>query len=543
MPSLSRRHVLAGGAAAAAASALTCTAAQAAPAQAAPTQASPTRGATVKVTGGVVRGTVDANGVKVFKGIPYAASTAGPNRWGAPQPVVPWTGVRSATEFGPIAVQNVATAPFGPWTWEYLDTFMSLENGLMGEDCLRVNVWTTATPNANRPVIVYIHGGANTSGSGGNEVYTGENIAQQGVVHVTINYRVGIFGFLAMKDAAGDEVTGNFAFLDMVAALRWVRDNIAAFGGDPGNVTVAGQSAGSSDIQTLIASPAAAGLFRRAVTMSSNSIDRAVTSLAQAQDRAGQAFGEFTLAQLRSMSAQQVQALTSRYNPSGAVIDGAVVTSSLTEAYAAGTANAVDLMIGNVDGDAGLFGLLRLPDDNSDAFDRVQTVTPAAYAQAVTEQFGAKFLELYPADPTATNVIETARALQADGLVAQAMRQAEVRASHYADRTTLVYEFSRDVPDTPERMAAFGPFHTGDVGYWFNYFSDTWHRPWTSTDRALGVAMSNRLVEFATTGKVSGWPALRGGESAREYLHLTDAARTAELSPAKAAAWARYWTP
>jgi para-nitrobenzyl esterase len=497
----------------------------------------------VRVTGGVVRGTTDADGVKTFKGIPYAASTAGGNRWRAPQPVEPWRDVLPATEFGPIAVQNVATEPFGPWTWEYLDTFMSLENGLMSEDCLRVNVWTTAHRSERRPVLVYIHGGANTSGSGGNEVYTGEHLARQGVVHVTLNYRVGIFGYLAHQDSTGAEVTGNFATMDLIAGLQWVQENIAAFGGDPSDVTIAGQSAGSTNVQTLIASPAAAGLFHRAVAMSASSIDRAVPTLEQAQAAAAEALGDLTLEQLRAMSAAEVQALTARYNPSSTVLDGQVVTSSLTEAYTAGTANPVDLMIGNVDGDAVLFDILRLPDDNDDGFDLVRSVTPEQYMQAVTEQLGDELLDLYPVDAAAENVIDTARALQVDGMIAQALRQAEVRAAHYGDRSTLIYQFSHVVPDTPERRAAYGAFHTGDVGYWLDHFSDAWERPWTSVDRALGEEMSGILVEFASTGSVTGWPRHESGADAPQYLHLTDAAATAALDPDRAAAWARHWTP
>jgi len=498
-----------------------------------------------KITGGVVRGSVDDHGVMTFKGIPYAASTAGENRWRAPQPVEKWPGIKDTTEYGPITVQNPlpAGAFFGPWTPEYLDTGMNLGNGLMSEDSLRLNVWTKANPNARKPVIVYIHGGANNSGSGGNEVYTGEKIAQKGVVYVTINYRVGIFGFLAYKDATGEEVTGNFAVMDMIAALKWVRENIRAFGGDPSNVTIAGQSAGGFNVQTLIASPAAAGLFEHAVIMSGNTIDQPVSTLAQAETRATTAFGQYTLAQLRAMTSAQVQALTTVYNPTSPVIDGKIVTKSITDAYLSGSANPVDLMVGNVDFDAGFFGPLRLPDDNSAPFDRVQSVSPAVYTAAVTQQLGANFLDLYPVDPAASNVIETARALQADGLVARAARQADVRESKYADHNTYLYEFSHIVPDTPERMTAYGPFHTGDVGYWLNYFSSTWNRPWSNVDYALGDKMSSFLVDFATDGTIEGWPAHDGSSNTVEYMHFTDDANVDSLAAAKAAAWKDYWTP
>jgi para-nitrobenzyl esterase len=493
-----------------------------------------------KVTGGVVRGTVDEDGVLTFKGIPYAASTAGENRWRAPQPVQKWTGIKETTQYGPITVQNPAFGAFGPWTPEYLDTNMTLENGLMSEDSLSLNVWTTANPNAGKPVVVYIHGGGNQSGSGGNEIYSGEEIAQKDVVYVSVNYRVGIFGFLAYKDATGEEVTGNFAIQDQIASLQWVRDNIRAFGGDPENVTIAGQSAGSSNVQTLVASPAAAGLFERAVVMSSNSINRSVSTLATAQARATTAFGQYTLAQLRAMTSAQVQALTATYNPTGPVIDGKIVTHSLADAYLSGSANPVDLLIGNVDGDG---GPLRLPDDNSEPFDRVGSVTPAAYTAAVTAQLGAQFLDLYPVDPTATNVIETARELNADGMVAGAARHAEVRESNYADENSYLYQFSHVVPDTAERMEAFGAFHTGDVGYWMNYFSGTWNRPWTDVDFNLGDAMSSYLVDFAADGTIEGWPAYDSSKSTVEYMHFTEAAAVATLDEAKAAAWADYWTP
>jgi para-nitrobenzyl esterase len=495
-----------------------------------------------KVTGGVVRGSVDEDGVQVFKGIPYAASTAGENRWRPPQPVK-WTGVKDTTAYGPIAVQNPAFGAFGPWTPEYLDTDMTLENGLMSEDSLSLNVWTTAKQNAGKPVIVYIHGGGNQSGSGGNEVYTGQEIAQKDVVYVSVNYRVGIFGFLAYKDATGAEVTGNFAIQDQIASLQWVRDNIRAFGGDPANVTIAGQSAGSGNVQTLIASPAAAGLFDRAVAMSSNAINRSPSTLAAAQTRATQAFGQYTIAQLRAMTSTQVQALTATYNPTGPVIDGQIVTHSLADAYLGGTANPVDLMIGNVDGDGGILGALRLPDDNSDPFDQVGSVTPEVYAAAVTAQLGAQFLDLYPVDPAATNVIETARQLNADGMVSLAARQAEVREANYADENSYVYQFSHIVPDTAARMEAYGAFHTGDVGYWTNYFSGTWNRPWTEVDDNLGDLMSSYLVDFAADGTVEGWPAYDPSKSVVEYMHFDDVSAVDTLDEAKAAAWREYWTP
>ncbi len=149
--------------------------------------------------------------------------------------------------------------PFACWSEEYVDAGFTLANGKIGEDCLSVNVWTCANVGDKRPVIVYIHGGANVSGSGCNDVYDGAEIAKKGVVYVSINYRVGIFGFIAYKDRTGEEVTGNFAIQDQIAALKWVQENISKFGGDPKNVTIMGQSAGAANVQNLIASKAARG--------------------------------------------------------------------------------------------------------------------------------------------------------------------------------------------------------------------------------------------------------------------------------------------
>ncbi|HSN42929.1 MAG TPA: carboxylesterase family protein, partial [Propionibacteriaceae bacterium] len=271
--------------------------------------------------------------------------------------------------------------------------------------------------------------------------------------------------------------------------------------------------------------------------------DRPVSALAEAQCLATNAFGaDYTLDELRAMSSAEVQALTALYNPTSPVIDGTIITKSLTDAYLSGTANPVDLMIGNVDGDASLFGPVSFPDDNGFPFDRISSLSPEDYTAAVTAQLGAEFLALYPVDPDASNVIETARALNADGMVAGAARQAYVRTAKYSDRNTYVYQFSHIVPDTPERMESYGAFHTGDVGYWLNYFSNTWHRPWSAVDYALGDAMSSYLVDFAADGTVEGWPA-DDKKNGVEYMHFTDAAQVDTLQAAKAAAWAGYWTP
>ena len=213
----------------------------------------------VEVSGGPVRGSADA-GIARFLGIPYAAAPFGPNRMRPPQPVEPWDGVRDATDYGP-------TSPKGDYPPQYRTLLP--ERDIPGTECLNLNVWTPADAvgTGRLPVLVWIHGGSFMNGSGANHEYDGTAFARDGVVCVTINYRLGAEGFLYVDGDAGAG-TANLGLQDQVAALRWVQDNIAAFGGDPARVTVAGESAGAMSVTTLLAMPSARGLFARAITQS-----------------------------------------------------------------------------------------------------------------------------------------------------------------------------------------------------------------------------------------------------------------------------------
>lgn len=436
----------------------------------------------VAVTGGMVKGYLDKNGVATYKGIPYAAPTSGENRWKDPQPVEAWEGVKACTEFGDITLQPTPV-PFMWWTDEYIDVGMSVENGKISEDSLNLNVWTQGAKGDKLPVIVYIHGGANTSGSGCNEIYTGENIAQKGVVYVSINYRVGPFGFLACKDETG-ESTGNFALKDQIAALNWIQENIAIFGGDPSNVTIVGQSAGSSNVQMLIASPAAKGLFGKAVAMSFNNYDpkASYTTLEDAQKEAAEKLKELghTMAELRDMSTDEVYKLLDSLPNSGYVLDSKYVTQTLAEAYQNGSYNHVDLLCGGVTGDTMLF--------DGDASSMMEGYYTAAVAKNAS-------------DP---------------------------------EHKTYVYYFSHPVPDQNSELAS--AFHTGDVSYWLNYYSSTSNRPWTDVDYALGEAMSNYLVNFATTGDPNGegLPVWTDTDSAGEFTYMEFGETPEMVTPSQA---------
>ncbi len=494
----------------------------------------------VKVTGGKIQGYVDSNGVKTFKGIPYADTTAGENRWKAPQPVKHWKGTLECKDFGPIAIQNPVPArddnPGHPWTPEYLDVAMTLENGQMGEDCLRVNVWTQANEGDKLPVIVYIHGGANITGSGGNDVYDGSAIAQKGVVYVSINYRVGLLGFLAFKDVLGNEVRGNFALQDQIEALKWVQKNISKFGGDPDNVTIMGQSAGSMNVQTLIVSPAAKGLFNRAVYLSFNGYKSdllRINSVETAEAESAKELRGYLLSDLRKLSAQEL--LDLKYAPSNAVIDGDILESTIKDAYNSGNFNKVDTICGFVSGDPYLLDKCL---DLGMFFEPKTSLSLSEYWDLVPDK---NLGRMY--DPE-SNPLAAAKAINNDYLAAGYYWAAKTKDMNDPDHNSFVYFFDHTVPDTPERMAKFGAFHTGDVNYWLNHYTTVYPRNFTDYDHYLGDVMSSYLVNFAATGDPNDgylpyWESVKDSPTV-SYMYLGDVVEFELMEPDKADFWTHY---
>jgi len=284
-----------------------------------------------------------AGGIESFKGIPYAAPPVGDLRYEAPRPVIPWTGPRDATAFGPACMQTP-------------DEFENHQNTAMSEDCLTVNVWTPDAAQGSRPVFVWIHGGAFSWGTAQSPLYDGRTLAERGdMVVVTLQYRLGSFGWLDLSAVGGAETSANNGLLDMVAALEWVQANAAAFGGDPSNVTLAGESAGAFAMGSLLASDAAKGLFDRAILQSGS------PGLVMTQDLSTEVVAGFletaeasTIDDLRSMSADEVLAaqLTFEQNSAFAdvgfhpVIDGEVVRQSSTVALRDGSAKTVPVLVG-----------------------------------------------------------------------------------------------------------------------------------------------------------------------------------------------------
>src|SRR3982751_5016559 len=223
--------------------------------------------AVVNTDAGLISGATNNDGkIHVFKGIPFAAPPVGELRWKAPQPVQHWSGIRECDSFSASPMQE-SPAPFSMWSEEFL-----IRKQPISEDCLYLNVWTSSIlPTKKLPVLVWIYGGGFSSGGTNVPIYDGEAMAKKGIVFVSINYRVGIFGFFAHPELTKESTThssGNYGLMDQIAALQWVQKNIAAFGGDPNNVTIAGQSAGSMSVNCLVASPLAKGLFNKAIAES-----------------------------------------------------------------------------------------------------------------------------------------------------------------------------------------------------------------------------------------------------------------------------------
>jgi para-nitrobenzyl esterase len=305
------------------------------------------------------------DGLCVFKGIPYAAPPVGPLRWRAPEPVAPWSGVRAATTFG-------AAAPQTPIAAGVLAAF-NVQEGT-SEDCLYVNVWTPAVDGGRRPVMVWIHGGGFVIGSGAQSIYDGAELARRGdVVVITLNYRLGPLGFLRLAELTRGAIpsTGNEGLLDQVAALEWVRANVAAFGGDPDNVTIFGESAGGMSVTTLLALPAARGLFHKAIAQSgaghsayrpdahAHVAERILAATGTARDASA----------LRALTSAQLLAATSRVQASAAqdpsipglmlqpVVDGESLPELPIEAIARGSAPGVPLLAGSTREEWNLFAL------------------------------------------------------------------------------------------------------------------------------------------------------------------------------------------
>ncbi len=295
----------------------------------------------VKTADGVLEG-LDESGVKTFKGVPFAAPPVGNLRWEAPQAVQKWTGVRKAIEYGPNPMQENI---FGD---------MAFGTKQMSEDCLYLNIWTPAhTMTEKLPVLIYFNGGGLMAGSGSEPRYAGMSMARKGIISITANYREGIFGFFAHSDLSKEtpyKGSGNYGFLDQVKAIKWVRDNIAAFGGDPDRITIVGESAGSMSVSALMASPLCKGLIHQAMGSSGSVLGfKKISTLKEAEDAGAemvQKIGGKSIKDLRDMSAEQLMKLAAVKSVPIYNIDGYFLTEQPVDVYAKGEQTKVPLLIG-----------------------------------------------------------------------------------------------------------------------------------------------------------------------------------------------------
>ena len=457
---------------------------------------------TVSVTGGQVRGAALPHGA-VFKGIPFAAPPVGDLRWREPLPVKPWTGVRDATMFSPRCVQSGAD---------------------VSEDCLYLNVWTPEWPSKSRkPVMLWIHGGGNFAGSGSEAIFDGESLAKRGVVLVSANYRLGAFGFFAHPELTAESshhASGNYGLMDQVAAMKWVRDNIGRFGGDPRNVTFFGESAGGLDINVLMTSPLAKGLFARLIAESGPVV--APPSLAEGEKKGlgvAATFKAGSIQALRAVSAQDLQKATGQglqfLGPLlGVVVDGWVLPRPPFQVFEAGQEHRVDLLLG------------------SNARELSRPFFPVAgLKEGIESEFGplaAKALEVYGVangrEPASDPVLGSAMAQWATDSQFRCGTAAELYWHSRAGNRSYQFQFSR----VPPGRESVGAAHGSEIPYVFGTLSAAGRAAnapkYDSKDSAVSDQMQQYWTNFAKTGNpnegsLPQWP--KFDPAARAYMELT----------------------
>ena len=439
--------------------------------------------------------TNQAGDVRIYKGIPFAAPPVGDLRWKEPQPVKPWEDVKKCTDFAASPMQSKPD-PFGVYTREFLIPYEPIS-----EDCLYLNVWTAAkTPSEKRPVLVYIYGGGFVSGGAGVPIYDGEAMAKKGIIFVVINYRVGIFGFFAHPELTRESphnASGNYGLMDQLAALIWVKKNIAAFGGDPHKVTIAGQSAGSTSVNCLVASPLSKGLFSGAIAESGASFisQQGSGGLREAEAagvKTATALDASTIAELRSKPAAELLGK----GQSRPVIDGYVLPATIADIFNEHKQNDVPVLTGW---------------NEDDAFVGPPK-TAEEYKKMIKSQYGADadaFLKLYPAGSDQEAATSQTRINRDQIFGMQNYTWANVQ-NEKGKSKIYVYRFTRRLPATAD-FVKYGAFHTGEVAYAYDNLKFL-NRPWEPVDQQLANTMSTYWANFVKTGNPNGkgvpaWPA------------------------------------
>ena len=478
---------------------------------------------TVKITGGQIKGALLGKGGAVFKGVPYAQPPVGELRWREPMPVKPWAGVRDATAFGAICAQPAIFNRNAP--------------RFSNEDCLYLNVWTPEWPSRSRmPVMVWVPGGGNFAGGikAGIPDDDGESLSRHGVVVVSLNYRLGTFGFFslpALTRESPHHASGNQGILDQIAALKWVRENIATFGGEPRKVTIFGESAGSVDVSLLMATPLANGLFERVIAESGSVVapgqkDFAVLREAETSGEKLAARWNVppgaSLQALRAISAADILKGDPDYMapanghdpvPTWGVVDGYVFRESPIRVFLQGKEDRVALLHGSNSRDADVFGL---PQDVNSEID--ETYGP----------LGQKARKLYVGAPDPVYGLPVNQSMTDTGFRCPAVAQLLWHSS--AGNPSYQYEFARALPG----LESTGAFHSQDISYVFGTVErgiafplpPGGLRPTNAVDKQLSETMQQYWTNFAKTGDPNGpglpkWP--KFDPSARPYIQFTDA--------------------
>jgi para-nitrobenzyl esterase len=475
----------------------------------------------VRTDAGTVEGSASTDGkVQIFKGIPYAAPPLGALRWKEPQPVPAWQGVKKATEFGARCTQGNV---FGD---------MVFRDAAPSEDCLYLNVWTPkSSPDAKLPVMVWIYGGGFQAGATSEPRQDGEHLAHKGVVVVSMNYRLGIFGFFSHPELTKESphhASGNYGLLDQAAALQWVRKNIAAFGGDPENVTIFGESAGSFSVSALMASPISKALVHRAIGESGAFFGRTLPAkpLAESEQdgvKFAQSLGADTLEKLRAMTSQQTLEAASkdknafRFGPN---IDGYFFPESPAAIYAKGNEAHVALLAGwNHD------------EGNYHMFFGADAATKDNYAKKASQMFGEKapdVLKAFPGD-TDEQAKSSADLLATANFIGYGTWKWIEMQAKAGDAAVYRYEFDQAPPLAPPAAGAPAPtespraYHSAEIEFVFGML-DSKKLPWRPEDYQLSEQMGSYWTNFAKTGNPNGvglpqWPQY-GAKDGYEVMHL-----------------------
>ena len=476
---------------------------------------------TITVTGGQIRGGALEKGGAVFKGIPFAQAPVGDLRWREPAAVKSWTGVRESTTFGAPCAQNAG----------------GRMQANSSEDCLFLNVWTSDWPvRARKPVMVWFHGGGNYAGTASGNNFDGENLARRGVVLVTANYRLTVFGFLAhpeLTKESSHHASGNYGLMDQIAALKWVRENISKFGGDPGNVTIFGQSAGAVDVNVLMTSPQANGLFHKVIA-ESGTVTRApddatmrmtglgavmspragdtysdALTLAEAEKAGSQLFPG-SLKELRAMPAAELLKVTAAPRMSigpanGIIVDGWILPKPPAEAFARSEQQRVPLLIGNNSRE-------RTPQTSAEELSKAVDAMYGPFASRAFAMYTQSAPDPLYGSAGAQWVVDT---MYRCPVVVQLNWHAAAGNAGYE------YQFDRAVPG---REAA-GATHGAEVGYVFGNMLNNPGPNYAAPDREISAAMQQYWTNFAKSGDPNGaglpqWP--KYDAAARGYIEFTD---------------------